>query len=296
MTGLKKQKLIYIITFALLCLLTVFNFSKYIKNEKNVVALQTTNREKCLSKEFEIESQYCQDLINKDISFGSAYYMFSDAFILGIGIYTYVIILICIVFSSTYASNYVKSGAIKNEIVRTSYKDIMFNIYKKSIDHIFLLPLIIVIAYAFCFIHYKGIGPLNVDSVSWQAKTMANPILFILLYIINVLIHLNLYTNISLIWVRKFKNIFLSIVCSFLTIIGIEIFFESAIFYFIYLVFKKSYGSIFNIINFLAFNDVYGMFSSSIVPLILLIISYIILYLVYKDKEKFIKYSERDEK
>lgn len=110
-----------------------------------------------------------------------------------------------------------------------------------------------------------------------------------IMYLINTIIHSILYCNISLCIVRKKHNYFIATILSYLTFIAIELILELGISSIIFgNLLKMNLSTIVSIFNVLAFNDGYGIFSPLIIPLIMLFISYIILYFMYKNKEKLV--------
>ncbi len=198
-----------------------------------------------------------------------------------------------------YASNYLKNKQIKNELTRGSYKKTIMSFLKNSYKSLFIFPIAILIVMIISYVYAGSFDctySLLNHSTQWADSTLKSPVLFLLLYMINVIIHSILYINISLIVVRKYHNYFVSAILSFLLLIGIEAFLE--MFFggiIVTIFFDIDYAVIFNIINFTVFNDNNGIFSSVIVPFILMLISSFLVYFSYHNKEKLVIDCEKNE-
>lgn len=123
--------------------------------------------------------------------------------------------------------------------------------------------------------------------VPWEHTS--NIFMFILIYILNNLFTTLIYVNISLIVSRKYHNYFVSLILTFLSILGIQLFLEVVLNGLISgIMFKSDIGIIFNIINSVPFNDSCGIYYPILFTFIVLIITQVILHYSYKNKEKLI--------
>ena len=107
-----------------------------------------------------------------------------------------------------------------------------------------------------------------------------------------------MYVNIGLCVARKHHNYFIAIALTLLSIIGIELFLEVGVSVLIFNIILNNHtnvGILFNIINMVAFNDQYGFGTCMIVPSILMIISSIVVFKFYKNKEDLIIDCEKNE-
>ena len=111
-------------------------------------------------------------------------------------------------------------------------------------------------------------------------------ILFVFLYLINITIYSLSYINISLIVLRKQQNIIKAIILSVLVFVGIEVFLEIVVNGLIFgLIFKSE---IFNIMNLLIFNINYGVSKLLIFTISFFLLTFILVLILYKNKEKLI--------
>ena len=98
-----------------------------------------------------------------------------------------------------------------------------------------------------------------------------------------------LYVSVGLCITRKYHNYFVSLILSYLSVLGIELFLEIFVGAFIMsYVFHDGYSVLISIMNPLSFTDSNGMLGMMICPSIFLGLSAILLYFLYRDKEKLI--------
>ncbi len=294
-----KNNFLEIISFLILLVLLIFNSYSFINNINEINKKNKEAYDYCLSinyKDSEYES-YCNNVLSNQekVDF---FTVLTNIVIFGYGNISYVLFLFITIPSLYYICKYLKNNFLKNELTRCNYKVIKKRLFKKAYLSAFILPTIIIISF---IISYLYTGTFNADyaikysTTGWSANTLSKPILFIIVYVFNIFIHSLLYVNIGLLIVRKYNNYFIAVISSFLMFIGIEaileILFNGIIFTSIL---KSSWGHNFNIINMLALNDQEGIYTSLIVPFILLIISYIALHILYNNKEKLVIYSEKN--
>jgi hypothetical protein len=225
--------------------------------------------------------------------------MFANVTAFGFRSMSFTLFLFVIIPSLFYPCKYLKNKAIINEATRNDYKKLLSNVVKKSYKSLWILPCIILIAIIISFCYTKTFDSsysiLNSSTV-WHESTMSNPVIFILAYLLNIIIHSFLYINIGLCIVRKYHNYFVAVILSFLVYIGIEAFLEIAISGILFnSILKSEFGIVFNIMNMLTFNDTYGIISTIAIPLILMIASFVVVYKLYNNKEKLIIDYEKNE-
>ena len=198
-----------------------------------------------------------------------------------------------------YVTRYLISKMVINELTRESYHKILKKLALYAYKSSLILPLIIVVGSILIILYTKDFNfdyaILN-SSTGWSQDVMSRPILFLVLYILNVLFHCVIYINIALIVIRKNHNFFIAAFLSFLTYIGIElfqeVFMENIL---LYIVFKSNIGVVFNILNIFSFNDSYGLLIIIFSSFIMMLISFLIVCLAYKNKEKIVIDCERNE-
>lgn len=283
-----------IISFAILMGVLLFNYVSYkeILNDRIIKTEQIRND--CLSDDNmnSDKKKFCESVLENDNKNGDFYTAFTEILIFGFRNFAILLFLFIVIPSLIYTSRYLKSKVIVNELTRTDYKKILKKYFLSSYKSVIILPIIIIIAFVLCYSLFDSFDysySIANSTIAWSEQTIKNPIIFMLLYLLNSIVHSFLYINISLCIVRKHHNFLVSAILSFLTFIGIEAVLELLFNAIICtLILKTEVGIIFNIMNILAFNDLLGIFSPLIVPTILLVLSFIILFVMYKDKEKLI--------
>ena len=221
------------------------------------------------------------------VIFGSAYY--------GIGLQSFapVIILFIIIPVIYFVSRYFKSGIINYDLTRESFKKSKFKLFLNAYKPIIILPLIIIIAFLIGYLYapnFNGEYSSVNGFIPWNATSVNNPFVFILLYIINIFIHSILYVNIALLILRKHHNFFAATILSYLCFLALEIFLEVGFggILFTSVLNMPDKMIMFNIMNMFAFNDTNGVLSSVLISFILMVISFILIHLAYKNKESLI--------
>ncbi len=177
---------------------------------------------------------------------------------------------------------------LKRENYFSFIKKIFLNAYK----YIWFWPLIVLII-IFCALNNSYFDPItSTQNAIWPIALMNKPFLFFALYILNILLISGLYINIGLIIARYKHNYVVAVILSFLTVIAIELFFEIVVsgLFFGNLLHNYDAGLIFNIINLFVFNiaEANGVFNLLLFSFSCFFISFIIVCLCYKSKEKLV--------
>lgn len=289
-----KMNIVLIISFVFLGSVLLINYVSY-KEMLNSHNIQGENlRKDCLTDKNmnDDKKEFCESILKSDNKNGDFYVAFTEILVSGFRNFSIILFLFIVIPSLIYSSRYLKSKVIVNELTRNDYKSVMKKYLISSYKPVIILPTIIIIAFILCYTLFGSFDysySISNSAIAWSEQTVANPVLFMLMYLLNAVVHSFLYVNISLCVVRKHHNFLVSSILSFLTFIGIEavleLFFNAII---CILILKSEVGIIFNIMNIFAFNDLLGIFSPLIIPTILLICSFIILFIMYKDKEKLI--------
>ncbi len=297
-----KSNFILIISFLILLIILCVNSANYIKESEARKNNSLQMEQFCLNVSYEENPQYeeiCKGILYEATLSLDFYTMFVNVVTFGYKNIGFVLFLFVSMPSLFYVCKYLKNKQILNEITRNSYKKNIFKIIVQAYKPIFIVPIIILISFIICSFYTKNFDPtysLFYSSAIWQESTMRNPSLFLLLYFLNTIIHSILYINIGLIIARTKHNYFVAVILSFLAFIGIEAFLEIAINGILFFsILNSEMGALFNIMNVFTFNDTYGIGSSMIVPLCLMIISCLLVYFRYKNKEKLIIDCEKNE-
>lgn len=297
-----KSNLILIISFMILLGILCVNSYNYIQDNELRVAQSEQMKQLCLKDSNNDNPQYkelCIGILKEaDLSL-DFYTMFSNVVVVGYRSISYFLFLFIVMPSLFYICKYFKNKQIVNESTRDDYKRTIRKVIRKSYKPMIILPTIILIAFFICAFYTKNFNSsysIYHSTTFWNESTLNNPSLFLILYFLNIIIHSILYINIGLIIARKYHNYFVAVILSLLAFIGIEAFLEIAINGVLFFsILKSDMGMIFNIMNMFAFNDVYGIISSMIVPFSLMIFSCIFVYFNYKNKEKLIIDCEKNE-
>ena len=129
----------------------------------------------------------------------------------------------------------------------------------------------------------------------WQSNIIYHPVLFVISYVINVTLYSMIFVHIALLVARKQQKTVPCIIISYVLYLAIEIFLETVVKVIIFQrIFHSEFGMIFNIINVFGMNDLYGVGTLLLLNLCMVLISFALVYLAYKNKEKFVIQCEKN--
>lgn len=203
----------------------------------------------------------------------------------------FIIIFIILLGSIFYMSKYLRNRIILNDLTRESYRTIKKKLFLSSWKYSLLLPLMFIIIFIFVIIFIGNVGISESDRITYSlANTMFdnNVLVYFVVLLINSFILTLLYSNIGLIVSRKEHNYILAVIKSYLLIIAIELFFEIVLYHIIYKLFGSSCGVYLNILTIYNYTYVDKNLLTIFILLCLLVISFVILYFCYRNKEKLI--------
>ena len=132
--------------------------------------------------------------------------------------------------------------------------------------------------------------------LGFQVIDITNNIyLFITLYLINIFMYSCIYINLGLIVARYQNNYFLSLVLSYIILFGIELFLELFSTTKVCNVIFGDYcgGPFLNIMNSFTFSDTFGTLPLMLFSFVMLVISFVGVFLAYRNQEKLVIKSER---
>ncbi len=201
----------------------------------------------------------------------------------------FTLILFTIIPSCYFITRYLRNKILLNENNRNNYNKNLNKVFKVSYLSSLIIPITLLLTIIFYILYTKRISLLSYELslVPWEHT--GNIFIFILMYIVNNIFTTLIYVNVSLIVSRKHHNYFISLILTFLSILGIELFLEVVLDGMISgIMFKSGFGIIFNIINSVPFNDSYGIYYPTLFTFVVLIITQLVLYFSYKNKEKLI--------
>lgn len=239
--------------------------------------------------------KYCENILSyKDDKF-SFYNYLSDMAIEKCGLVVgYLGLLVVLVPALYYVCRLLKNGYIVNYLTRKNYLSFLKCLFGKAYRFVWILPLIAIIM--ICVSLKYGVIQNNTNTLTlWMSDITNNIYLFIILYLINIFMYSCMFINLGLIVARYQNNYFLSLVLSYVIFFGLELFLELFSASGVCNVFFKDYcgGSFFNIMDAFTFNDVYGVSSVMLFSFVMLVISFVDVFLAYRNQEKLVIKSER---
>ena len=239
--------------------------------------------------------KYCENILSyKDDKF-SFYNYLSDMAIEKCGLVVgYLGLLVVLVPALYYVCKLLKNGYIVNYLTRKNYLSFLKCLFGKAYRFVWILPLIAIIM--ICVSLKYGVIQNNTNTLTlWMSDITNNIYLFIILYLINIFMYSCMFINLGLIVARYQNNYFLSLVLSYVIFFGIELFLELFSASSLCNVFFKDYcgWSFFNIMDAFTFNDTYGVSSVMLFSFVMLVISFVGVFLAYRNQEKLVIKSER---
>ncbi len=240
--------------------------------------------------------QSCEKIMNNDyvIQSQNFYVKFASSYLDVIGYFNIVASLIIFIVSIYKVVNVFKDRVVISVLEREKYSHFIRKLIFKMYRYCWFWVAIMLLIFGVCMINSTFDSETLINSgMSWKKSLMDNVPMFIFLYLLNILIFTIFYLNIALIAIRKQHNYFLAVIKSFLIIIGIEIFLEIVVqsIFFGKILGNYDAGLVFNIMNLFSFNvDEYshGLVSLFSFNCICLLISYLVMYMAYHNKEKLI--------
>lgn len=292
---MKSSKYIVTIIFSIFMIITfIIGILKFNSWKENSIKDTIKEVEVCKSYKnnynSDLHKKYCENLISSnDENLNLAYFDVMTYVEDFIPLSSNFILIFFVVISSTYyISKYLKNNILSNDLMRQSYKKIKTKLLICSWLPALVIPIISIFKLIVFYVMTKNFD-YSASVIMWQESSLSNVGLFFISYILISLFDSLIYSNISLIVIRKKNNFILSSLLSYLVIIGVELFLEIVVNMLICTnIFHSEIGVVFNIINFGCFNDSYGIFIPLVVSIVIFFITLIIVCLIYKNKEKVI--------
>lgn len=199
--------------------------------------------------------------------------------------------LLIFTITSVYFSKYLKSGYLKNMVSRLGYKETIMRLYLKSLRYSLILPIYMIMKFIASYIisgHFDYTVGLNVYMfVGFSVEYAKHWIIFMLVYILNFWLHSIFWINLSIWNLKHNKHLVVSILISFVEFFMLEVILELMGTNFFMNSEFKYYLSLFYIWNFV--NGHVTLVGGTIVSMILVMITSLMVYLAYKDKEKVLE-------
>ena len=218
--------------------------------------------------------KYCQEEYHLHDSFLE---MHSSLIIQYLNGFTLPVVFFTVLTCAIWVSSFLKNKVFAYYAMRIPYKNIIKKILKEAYRFIWVLPACM-IGLFLLEIFKKGLV-CNLGACSteiWGNFFQNHSFIFISIYLFNIILYLSIYINITLVWLKKYKNYIVAVISSFLTILAIEIFFENVI----------NVPSLINLINFFRFNTRLGLDKLLIFGISCCLLSWGAVYMAYRNKEK----------
>ena len=298
-----KQNIVLIISFLVLLIVLINSSNNWFKNEKQLKENMSNYSAMCQNEEKfnslpESGKEYCLNIIKngyEELGFYSTLFEIKE----GLNKISLLLPIFIVIPSLVYICKYMKSKELLLEVTRTDYKKSVLNFLRKSYKSTFIVFGIILISFIIARIHtgsFDASHYLKSEIKIWDATLVTKPFIFMALYLINILMISILYINVALCIARKYYNYFVASILSFLTIYGIDIILEVGIGAILFgHILNNKYFLIFNIINMINFDTSNGVFNLLLFSFIMMIASFLAVWISYKNKEKLIIDLERYE-
>ena len=290
----------FIIIFIVFALLISIVSSIHHENNQQILKedyLQSIEKCDNLKKEDAIEEEFewCQKALESDLTeFETNAYDAYDIFTVDClqnYLNEFVLIAIIIAGSSYYITKYLRNRIILNDITREKYKKIVKNLFFSAWKYALIVPIMLFIIYFIIFLKVDNFSFSEgiADTSGFVGTIFENNLIFLFFTIfLKSFILSMVYININLIISRKEHNYIFSIIKTYLFIVGLEILFETVIRIFINKLGTFEYGILFNIINIYTYPYVEKGLAQIFILFGILLISFVPLLLVYRNKEQLI--------
>lgn len=310
---LKRNKVtfvVFLILLAWICSFMIPRWKNKIEAKNHFLEIQ----EKC--KLNPNTMQNCQYYIEKDYQEPSVFVEFSQA-MQGDGFYHLQILapLIIIIVAVSKIHSKLKTGYLKNELQRMSYKTWWQKNLKEVLSVIWILPVFVIIVFLIC---YFETGNLRAPTLSTCHEEVMNgtiekvcsgegltflygerwiPILptFSFIFLLNIILNSIFYVNLSLLAIRKNKNVVVSIIVGYLTYIVCNLFLEVLVGG---LLFSKTLGirgisAFIGLSEYWVYENKFNIWLLPLYYLCLIAISYLVVKWAYRKKEDIIIENEK---
>lgn len=224
------------------------------------------------------------DIINDNVSYNS----------ISLCTVFYFLIPFLVITSSLYnISKKFKNQDIKNHLTRESYNKYIKKILLDSYKSVFIWPMITILLFMFSYIISNGSFEIIDTNSSFSYEILSKPVVFMLSNLLNTIFMSFFWTNIALLIVPDTRNYIVSVLESIMIYFGIAL----TNTFFVILLISKILNK--DVEKYLDFLDVYtynnrNLLSFNILCLSVALISGLLVYLKYKNKEKIIMKLERN--
>ena len=291
-----KNNILIIVIMVIVSILLLNGGYKSLQEYKGYVNAEQQLIEEC-EREGTNQKEWCEEAIkNKDVEL-DFYTVFADALTWQVQYIGYVAFLIVVIPTMIKVCKKLKYKQIINSNSRESYHSFLKKLLKTAYQYIWVLALLSLIMMIPIMMN-TSLNPEYAIIKShgmWKSNIIYHPVLFVISYVINVTLYSMIFVHIALLVVRKQQKTIPCILFSYVLYLAIEIFLETVVRLIIIRgIFHSELGMIFNIINVFGMNDLYGVGPLLLVNLCMVLVSFGLVYLAYKDKEKFVIQCEKN--
>ena len=292
MKSFLKKNIVVIVILLVFGFIFLYGDYQVIQNNQDITKLTNSLQEQCENKVItdEDEKKFCHEILTNKVIEPDFYSEFSEVLVWHVQSFAYFLFLIVIIPAMMPICKMLRNKYIINTNLRESYrcfiKKMLFIAYK----YLWILPVLVIILIIPLLINYSLTPEYSVIyDLGWSTNLIYHPILFFTLYLLNVLIVSTIYVNISLVVARFQKKFIPCIILSYIAFFSFEIFLETVVRVLILQrIFHTEIGMIFNIMDIFGFNDLFGIPALFVVNISFLLLSFLGVYLAYRNKEKFI--------
>ena len=292
---LKRNKLV-VVVIAVVSIVILFSVNSVLKDveKSNVYRSQLIQQCKEDMKGEILDEGYlktCKEVIKDENIKIDFYTIFSELLVWKIHYFNAIAFLIITIPTLFNICKILKNKYILNSLTRENYNSFMKKYLKVAYKYTWILPFIAIFAIFLVGINstFNPEYSIKFSTVVWSKDLISNPIVFIVLYILNIIFYSFTFVNISLIIARKQHKYIPCVILSYIFYIGLELFLEVGLNMLISnIIFKSDFGIIFNIMNLFMFNDVFGVSTLLLFSFIVMLISFAFVYLMYRNKERLI--------
>ena len=291
-----KNNILIIVIMVIVSILLLNGGYKSLQEYKGYVNADQQLIKEC-EKEGTNQKEWCEEILkNKDVEL-DFYTVFADALTWQVQYIGYVAFLIVVIPTMIKVCKKLKYKQIINSNSRESYHSFLKKLLKTAYQYIWVLALLSLIMMIPIMMN-TSLNPeyaiINSHGM-WQSNIIYHPVLFVISYLINVTLYSMIFVHIALLVARKQQKTIPCILFSYVLYLAIEIFLETVVKVIIFQrIFHSEFGMIFNIINVFGMNDLYGVGTLLLLNLCMVLISFALVYLAYKNKEKFVIQCEKN--
>ena len=291
-----KNNILIIVIMVIVSILLLNGGYKSLQEYKGYVNADQQLIKEC-EKEGTNQKEWCEEILkNKDVEL-DFYTVFADALTWQVQYIGYVAFLIVVIPTMIKVCKKLKYKQIINSNSRESYHSFLKKLLKTAYQYIWVLALLSLIMMIPIMMN-TSLNPEYAIIKShgmWQSNIIYHPVLFVIAYLINVTLYSMIFVHIALLVARKQQKTIPCIIISYVLYLAIEIFLETVVKVIIFQrIFHSEFGMIFNIINVFGMNDLYGVGTLLLLNLCMVLISFALVYLAYKNKEKFVIQCEKN--